>query len=150
MTNGKLTVDDLRSKLEEMTAEEKENTLSLLAKIGVDFTKHKGELTGTHVGGFIFQNRTHQADSHKDVFVKLTQLLVRDYPDKKYVVFSIQGRKKKYFSTNPSDFKHGYERIKGTNIYVDTNENASQLNRRCQRLLQSFGIDPDTLTIIPW
>jgi len=146
----RLAVDDLRSKLEEMTAEEKENLLSILAKIGVDFSKRKGELTGTRVAAFIFQNRTHQADSHKDVFVRLTQLLLREYPDKKEVVFTIQGRTKKYFSMNPLDFKHGYERIKGTNIFVDTNENAAQLNRRCQRLLQAFGIDPSALTIIPW
>jgi hypothetical protein len=142
------TYDALHKSLETMTEEEKNAALSLFAKIGIDLTKRKGELTGSHVYGFIFQNKTHQADSHKDVFLKLTDILIRNYPDKREVVFSIQGTKKKYFSTNPSDFKHGYEKIRGTNIYVDTNENAPQLNRRCQRLLQAFGIDPDALVVI--
>lgn len=144
------TFDDIRNNLGKMSDQEKELALSLLANIGIDLTKRKGELTGTHVGGFIFQNKTHQADSHKDVFLKIIHILLRDYPEKREVIFTIQGRTKKYFSTNPSDFTHGYEKIKGTNIYVDTNENAAQLNRRCQRLLQTFGIDPDSLIIILW
>jgi hypothetical protein len=142
------TYDDLHKSLGKMSEEEKEAALSLLAKIGIDLTKRKGELTGSQVCGFIFQNKTHGADSHKDVFLKLTDFLLRNYPDKREVVFSIKGTKKKYFSTNPSDFKHGYEKIRGTNIYVDTNENAAQLNRRCQRLLQAFGFDPDELLIL--
>ncbi len=146
---NKLTMDDIHNKLEELTLEEKTKALSLLAKCGVDFSKRKGELTGTCVAAFIFQNRIYPSDSHKDVFVKLTQLLVLEYPDNKQVIFSIKGRKKKYFSTNPSDFKHGYEQINGTDIFVDTNENAAQLNRRCQKLLQAFGIDPTALMIIP-
>ena len=142
------TYDDLHKSLGKMTEEEKNTALSLLAKIGIDLTMRKGELTGSQVFGFIFQNKTHHADLHKDVFLKLTDFLIRNYPDKREVVFSIQGTKKKYFSTNSSDFKHGYEKIRGTNIYVDTNENAAQLNRRCQRLLQVFGIDPDELVVI--
>ena len=86
----------------------------------------------------------------KDVFLKIMHILLRDYPEKREVIFTIRGRTKKYFSTNPSDFTNVYEKIKGTNIYVDTNENAPQLNRRCQRLLQKFGIDPDSLIIILW
>ena len=147
MTNG-LTLDDLRSKMQAMTDDEKQKTLTLLARIGVDLTKPNADLTGTGVAAFIFQNKSYQADSHKDVFVKLTQLLVRQHPDKKEAVFSIQGRSKKYFSRNESDFKHGYERIIGTDIFVDTNENAQALNRRCQRLLQVFGVAPTALTII--
>ena len=142
------TLDDIRNNMGKMPAKEKELALSLFAKIGIDLTTRNNELTGTNVGGFIFQNKTHPADSHKDVFLKLTHILLRDYPEKKEVVFKIQGRTKKYFSTNPADFKHGYEKIRSTNIYVDTNENAPQLNRRCQRLLQAFGVDPNNLIII--
>ena len=58
------TFDDIRNNLEKMSDQEKELALSLLADIGIDLTKHKGELTGTHVGGFIFQNKTHPANSH--------------------------------------------------------------------------------------
>ena len=144
-----LSMDELRGKLEQMSTEEKGIALTLLAKVGVDLSKPKGELTGTGVAAFIFQNKIYAADSHKDVFINLTQLLIQKYPDKKEAIFSIQGRKKKYFSRSVSDFRHGYEKIRGTDIFVDTNENATQLNRRCQRLLQTFGFVSGLLTIIP-
>ena len=70
MTNG-LTLDDLRSKMQAMTDDEKQKTLTLLARIGVDLTKPNADLTGTGVAAFIIQNKSYQADSHKDVFVKL-------------------------------------------------------------------------------
>lgn len=149
MTN-EITVDGLRDMLQKFTDDEKQKILADFTEIGVDLSKPKSDLTGSGVAAFIFQKKTYQADSHKDVFVKLTQLLVKQYPDRKEVVFSIKGRTKKYFSKNPSDFKNAYEHIKGTDIYVDTNESAPRLNVRCQRMMQSFGIDPSELMIITY
>lgn len=144
-----ITLEDIRKILEEMPPEEKTKVLMALAKGGVDITKSRGDLTGTGVSAFILENTTYEADSHKDVFIKLTQHLIRKYPDKRDCVFGIQGRTKKYFSRSVSDFKNVYENIKGTDIFVDTNENAAQLNRRCQRVLQAFGIDPASFMVIP-
>ncbi len=145
----KNTFEDLRINLQKMEPEEQTKALALLSKINIDLSKNRGELTGTGVSGFIFDNRMHEAESHKDVFVKLTHLIIRKFPSQADDLFQIQGRTKKYFSKSVSDFKHRYERIKGTDIIVDTNENAAQLNRRCQRMLQAFGIDPATFIIIP-
>jgi hypothetical protein len=143
------TVDDIRVKIEKMTDSDKQTALGLLAKLGIDLSEPKTELTGTGVSAFILQGKMYEADSHKDVYVQLNWLLMRKYPDKKDLVFTVQGRKKKYVSKKVSDFKNIYEQIPGTNVYLDTNENATQLNRRCQRLLQAFGIDPTMFMIIP-
>lgn len=149
MSSKNTTFEELRNNLQKMGPEEQANALTLLSKINIDLSKNRGDLTGTGVYGFIFDNEMHKAESHKDVFLKLTQLIVRKFPDRVDDLFQIQGRTKKYFSKSVSDFKHGYERIKGSDIIVDTNENAAQLNRRCQRILQTFGIDPATFIVIP-
>jgi len=53
------TLNDIRNNLGKMPEKEKEIALSLFAKIGIDLTTRRNELTGTIVGGFIFQNKTH-------------------------------------------------------------------------------------------
>lgn len=147
--NDKITIDNLRNNIAKMQPDDKAIILEALSRINIDLSKSKGELTGTGVYGFIFDNAMHEAYSHKDAYIKITQLVARKYPDKVELLLGIQGKTKKYFSKSVSDFPHGYEKIKGTDIYADTNENAKQLNRRCQRILQTFGIDPSTLLIIP-
>jgi hypothetical protein len=144
-----ISVDDLRENLAKLHPEEQSKALALLASMKIDLSKARGELTGTDVSGFIFGGMVHRAGSHKDIFIKLTQLLSLKFPENTNVLLTIQGRTKKYFSTSPKDFKHGYERIKGTDYYADTNENAAQLNRRCQRILQAFGVDPMTFIVLP-
>jgi hypothetical protein len=144
-----ISVDVLRKNLATLAPEEQSKALELLASVKIDLSKARGDLTGTEVSGFIFDGQVHPAESHKDAFIKLTQLAARKFLEKSSVLLTIQGRTKKYFSTTPRDFKHGYEKIKGTDYYADTNENAAQLNRRCQRILQAFGVDPTTFTIIP-
>lgn len=144
-----ITIGELRDNLAKMTPEEQNKALALLSSINIDLSTSRGDLTGTGVSAFIFDNKIHAADSHKDAFIKLTQLLVRKFPDQVDVLFRIQGRSKKYFSKSVADFKHGYERIRGTDILVDTNENAAQLNRRCQKILQAFGVDPTSYILIP-
>ncbi|BCG46790.1 hypothetical protein GEOBRER4_n1603 [Citrifermentans bremense] len=146
---NEISIDEIRASVGKMPPEEREKALSLLSSMKVDLSKSRGELTGTGVSAFIFQNTVHPAYSHKDVFVKVVELLVKKCPEQEELLFRIKGTKKKYFSRSVSDFKHGYERIRGTDIIVDTNDNAAQLNRRCQRVLQAFGIAPSSLIIIP-
>lgn len=144
-----ISVNELRENLSKLPPEEHSKALELLTRMKIDISKARGELTGTEVSGFVFDGKVHQADSHKDIFIKLSQLVARKFPEKSPILLTIQGRTKKYFSTSPRDFKHGYERIKGTDYYADTNENAAQLNRRCQRVLQAFGVDPLTFIVLP-
>ena len=96
--SNKINIDDLRDSLAKMAPEDKIKALALLSRINIDLTKNRGDLTGTGVSGFIFDNSMHEADSHKDVIIKLTQLIVRKFPDQIDDLFRIQGRTKKYFS----------------------------------------------------
>ena len=141
--------EEIQSKLKQLPPEEQKTAMELLSKIHVDLSKGRSHLTGTGVSGFIFENKVYKTSSHKDIFLNLMRIILTMYPEKANRIFDIKGRKKKYFSKNVSDFEHHYERIKGTDIFADTNENAVQLNRRCQRILQAFGFYPDSLIVIP-
>ena len=96
MSNS-LSLADLRANLENMAPENKAEALTLLAKIGINLSKSRAGLTGTRIAAFLLENEIHAADSHKDVFVKLTQLLIRKHPEKVDSPFCIQGRTKKVF-----------------------------------------------------
>ena len=135
-----VTIDELRSNLQSLPPENKDQAVSLLNKMGIDLSQSQTELTGTGVAGMILENRFYKVDSHKALFLKLVEVILSKYPENKEKIFEIKGTKKMYFSRFPGDFTHDYEQILGTRIYADTNENAVQLNRRCQRILQKFAM----------
>lgn len=141
-------MDELRKNFEKLNQEGKAAALKLFKSIGIDISRPDSKLTGTNVYGFIFQNKVYEADSHKSVFLRVSEIILKRFPHEQDKILQIQGRKKKYFSEHQRDFKHYYEKIPGTTFYADTNENAKQLNRRCQRILLLYGIDPSSLTVI--
>jgi hypothetical protein len=134
-----VSIDVLRSTINSLPQETQSEVLSTLTKLGIDLSKNNSDLTGTGVAAFFLENHIYEATSHKDVFLKVAEFVLKKYPNEENKIFEIKGSKKKYFSKNPGDFSHGYEKIPGTIIYADTNENAAQLNRRCQRILQTLG-----------
>lgn len=146
--NSYITVDTLKSKLDSLSADDKMKALEALSAVGIDFSQNKKELTNTKVVAFVLGIEAFKVVSHKEIFLKIAEIVLRKFPDKEHLIFEIKGTKKIYFSRDQSDFKNDYEPILGTKIYADTNENASQLNRRCQRILQKYGIDPASLLVI--
>jgi len=144
-----ISMDELRSRFELLSPEDKKKAYKVLSAVGIDLSKRKDDLTGTRVSGFILENRFYEADSHKSVFLQVAEIVLKKHPNDQDKIFKIQGTKKKYFSKNFGEFTHDYEIIRGTRIYADTNENAAQLNRRCQKILLLFGIDPSSLMVIP-
>jgi len=144
-----ITIDELRANFKSLSFEDKDKVLRLLTAINVDLSERNNNLTGTGVSGFILDNKFYEAKSHKEVFLKMTEIILKKYSNEQNKIFLIKGRKKIYFSKNVADFRHNYDLISGTNIYADVNENSAQLNRRCQRILQIYEINPSFLMIIP-
>jgi hypothetical protein len=143
------TIDEFRLKVESLiSSEDKKKALNLFAKLHIDLSKRDDDLTGTGVAGFFLENKFYEAESHKELFLKVAEIVSKKYPNEQNKIFSIRGRKKVYFSKNVADFKHDCKLVSGTNIYADVNENAAGLNRRCQRILQLYGITPSSLTVI--
>jgi len=144
-----LSYEELWNRVNGLPPEEQKTAMELLAAVGIDLSRKIPGLTGTGVCGFIFGDKVYKADSHKEVCLTLTGILLRMHREKEDRLFEIKGTKKKYFSKNPYDFRHGYEGVIGTDVFMDTNENAVQLNRRCQRILQAFGYNPSSVVIMP-
>ena len=149
MDNDKeIDIKELIIKIASLSPTEKPHAIALLSTLGIDLTLVNSNLTGTEVSGFIFEKEFHHADSHKAVFIAILEIMLRKYPHKAELLFEIKGTTKVYFSNNPADFRHSYEQLRGSGIYADTNENAKQLNLRCQKVLQKFGVDPRDLIIL--
>lgn len=143
--------DKIIELIEAMSEDEKKTALSALAKLKIDMSQLKSELRGTQVVGFIFNKKIYNALTHKEVFVKFIEIISSMFIENIDLLFSIKGTKKIYFSYDCKDFKISYDCIflrNGKKLYIDTNDNAPQLNRRCQRVLQCFGFSPDALVIL--
>ena len=142
--------DKIAKIIETMPEDERKRAFSVLAKLKVDMSTCKSELSGTQVVGFIFNNKIQNAQTHKEIFVKVVGIISSMFPDDIDRFFTIKGTKKTYFSYDFKDFTISYDSIllrNGKKLYIDTNDNAPQLNRRCQRVLQCFGFPPDELVI---
>jgi len=107
----------------------------------IDFSKANEELTFSKIKGFIFQKKFYEVDYHKDVLLKICKIILEKFPNEQDKLFSIKGRTKIYFSKNVSDFRNNYDIIEGTDIYADVNVDAVSINKRCQKILQKYGID---------
>jgi hypothetical protein len=104
-------------------------------------------LRGSKVTGFAFNGKMYQAKFHKDVFLKVVRMVLRDNPDKQERLFSLAGKKRKYFSRNPSDLSGIPEQIPGTDIYAEVNQNAESLYVLTRRVLRLYGLDKDLFSI---
>ena len=141
-------MDELRKRFEQLNPNEKDVALKTLCKIGIDLSRPNKSLSGSKVSGFMFQNKIYEADSHKSVYLQLIKIVLKMFPNNQDRILEIKGTKKKYFSKYQGDFNHSYEPIPGTKFFTDTNENAINLNRRCQRILLLYNIDPSSLFVI--
>lgn len=61
-------------------------------------------------------------------------------------VLSLKGRKRPYFSKMPSELREP-EKIKDTDIYVETNLNANSIVSLSKKVIKLFGYDENELII---
>lgn len=98
------------------------------------------ELTHTKVRGFKLEGCFYKADSHIDVFRQVLRIVSREFPGEEHKLLSIPCRKRKYFSKHFDDLRMP-ERVSGTDMYFETNENAKTLQVRCEAVLKLYGMD---------
>ncbi|NLY46768.1 MAG: hypothetical protein GX053_12405 [Tissierella sp.] len=90
--------------------------------------------------GFKFiRNDMYEANSWKDIFIKTCEILYDINPDK-FKSFEdlphMNGKKKKYFSSNPKDLRKEY-RIR-SEIYVETNQSANTIRNIIVKILKEY------------
>ncbi len=144
------------------TEEHKANLLKSLKDSGIDFdikwkdfkriTQSKpisdNDFTGKTVRGFTLGGQTYTAHTHKEAFLKIIQIVFKQNPEEKDRIFSIQGRKRKYFSYDPNELTKYRERIPDSDIYAELNENANTLYRRDKAILQLYDMDHGSFEIL--
>jgi hypothetical protein len=106
------------------------------------------DFTGTTVRGFSLYGETYTAHTHKEVYIKVIELVFKQNPEEKDRILVLQGRKRKYFSRNPNDLTKYREPISGSDIYAELNENANTLYRRAKEVLQLYGMDYGSFEIV--
>ena len=94
---------------------------------------------------FTFKDTTDDSvKTWKDVLVELCKLIYAD-PDRQGDfdrVMRIKGAKKLYFSRNSDDLDSP-KLIGNSGIFAATAMGASEVKKRCRRVLQEFGYDPE-------
>jgi negative regulator of replication initiation len=103
-------------------------------------------VTGRKIVAFFFQNNRYEANTWKDFLIQLATILQKQHPQDFKKVLSLTGRTRLYFSHDP-DFLWMPIQIPETNIYVETNLNASSIVRLGYQLIDQFGYPQEALEI---
>ena len=85
--------------------------------------------------------RTFIAESWRDVFLNTCEFVQVRKPSEFPRILELKGRKRPWFSRKSSEL-HDPVRIRGTDLYAETNVNANGLVLRCLHVLNLFGLEP--------
>jgi negative regulator of replication initiation len=136
-----ISVSDLRKRLKSFDPSQRSKLTDIIENIlKKPLIIPDSDLTHTKVRGFKLRDHFYEANSHIDVFRKVLQIITHDFPGEEQKLLSICGRKRKYFSQHFDDLRMP-ERISGTDIYFETNENAISLQVRCENVLKHYEMD---------
>lgn len=94
--------------------------------------------TGKSINSFIFNDKKYEAKSWKQLLLaicdELNNLHKKDFDR----VLSLKGRKRPYFTKNQNELRVP-DKIKGTDIFVETNLSANSMISLCEDVLSLFG-----------
>ena len=146
-----ISLSAFKEAISKLPGEEKEIALTLLEKIGFDWSSTFDSLTGTKVIGYTIGGETFKPDGHhhRDVLRKILENISQRFPNHLEKLFALKGKKRKYFSRDINDIRDP-GRIKGTNIYFEMNDNSDTLRARCKKVLKLYGFDTSTFKIITY
>src|SRR3989442_11156812 len=86
-------------------------------------------------------SKTFPVKNWRDVLLKACEIAKARRPSEFSKILSLEGNKSPRFSRKPRDLRDPV-RIKGTDIFAETNQNANSLVLRSFHVLNLFGIDP--------
>lgn len=94
--------------------------------------------TGKGISAFVFYNKKYEARSWKQLLLgvcdEINNLHKKDFEK----VLSLKGRKRPYFTKNANELRVP-EKIKGTDIFVETNLSANSIVSLCEDVISLFG-----------
>jgi len=115
-------------------------------KIQRVFTKTKSRYSGKSISSFIFRGTEYEVRFWIDVLITLCDVLVSTNKNEFDKVLTLVGRKRPYFTRNENELRIP-QKIKHTNIYVETNLGANNIVDLCYRTISVFGYPSNDLKI---
>ncbi|MBI4846819.1 MAG: restriction endonuclease subunit R [Candidatus Omnitrophica bacterium] len=121
-------------------AEKKADRLKIVS------TEINGSYSGRSVTAFNFQETRYEVRFWKDMLMGICNIMSSMHRNNFERVLTLQGTKKPYFTKNANELRLP-EKIKNTNIFVETNLSANGIVKMCLDVLSLFGYTKDDLAI---
>ena len=93
--------------------------------------------TGKNINAFTFNNRRYEVRSWKQVLLTVCEEVNNLHRNDFTKVLSLRGTKRIYFTRNPNELRLP-EKIKGTDIFVETHWSANSIVKLCEDVLSLF------------
>jgi hypothetical protein len=118
-------------------------------KISVSYYKswRDTSLRGRSIVAFNFKGTRHDVNTWKDYLLQMCGILSITNKDRFEKILSLIGRKRPYFTKNPSELRVP-EIIAGTDIYVETNLSAERIDKLSKDMISLFGYTEGDLSIV--
>lgn len=109
-------------------------------------TQNVEDFTEKSIIGFTLRKKEYQVNSWRNLLMSIIEIVLTTNRKQFEKVLSLKGRKRPYFSKMPSELREP-EKIKDTDIYVETNLNANSIVSLSKKVIKLFGYDENELII---
>ncbi len=94
--------------------------------------------TGKNISGFVFNNKRFKVRSWKELLITICEEVSEVHAKDFNKVLSLEGRKRPYFTMNANELRKP-EKLRETNIYVETHLSANSIVKLCKDTISLFG-----------
>ncbi len=122
-------------------AEKKAGILKIAVPTGIN-----GSYIGKSVTAFSFQGTRYTVRFWKDILIEICNIMSSMHRNNFERVLTLQGRKRPYFTKNKNELRLP-EKIKNTDILVETNLSANGIVKMCLDVVSLFGYLKEDFTI---
>ncbi len=126
-------------------SERKTRHRTQLPSVQTSPTSSKG-YTGKSIIAFSFKGTRSPVSSWREMLIKITNIMLSNHREQFDKVLNLAGRKRPYFTRNPNEIR-GPNRIKNTDIYVETDLGANSIVKLSKNIIALFGYKDDDLSI---
>lgn len=109
-------------------------------------TRRRNSYIGKKPKSFTFLGQPQKVKKWKEILTSVCNILSTSRGEEFEKVLDLKGRKRLYFSRDPEDLKEP-RKVTGTDIYVETNFNASNLYSIALKVLKLFGYSEEDIHI---
>ena len=145
-----IDLKDVRENLGKLSKPERLAAQALLKGLDINITQNDATLTNQKTGGFHFEDVFYPVSTHREVLLKIAEIALSRHYEEHDKILAIRGPKRRYFSRKSGELSNDNKRIKGSDIYAELNDNAATLSGRCEKVIETYGMDLSSFKIMPF